>query len=206
VFGRQFVDDRQVDSLAPSGRIGFGFGVQGTLEINENAALFAGAGVNFIGLNDFRDLDYSQDVVSPVLRNQSLSLSYFNIPFGFQMTSFDLGNGFYLKALAGLELDILAGARLNGAGSKVRVNSHIQPLNLGAFGRLGGEVDLFGAGYLDFGISYHHGFFNILKKNFEVQVDPDGPSGLLGASTVKPYELREVRLSYVAVDIGFIFK
>jgi len=187
-FPTQFLDNEQVDSLDPSGRFNFDTGLNLTYGFSDNISFITGLLISFRGLNDFVTPDPDED---------ELRATYLVLPAGLQLTSYDLGGGWYLKGKLGVQGEVNIGARVGDT----RANDQLSTLAAGAFGGVGAEWDLFGAGYLDLGITYHHGFTNLLNTDYETDVTLAGQT-----QSVKPYTDRFLRLSYLTFDVGFIFK
>lgn len=192
VFGRQFIDDKKVDSMDVGSRLGFNGGFQAHYGFTDNFGVYSGVMISLRNLNDFIDPSLGPE-------GQQLNMTFVEIPAALQLTSFDLGGGWYLKGLFGATIDINTGATFKGEET-LRYGDRIQPLGASFLAGAGVEYDLFGAGYLDIGLSYHHGLFNVLKTGYQTSDDERvGPIS-------EPFADRELRLSFVALDIGFIFK
>jgi Outer membrane protein beta-barrel domain len=205
-FGRFFQDDRLTDSLNVSGKVGFNAHFKFHYGVTDNFGLITGFGISTRSFGDFHDPTKAWDAQSQTATNANLNLTYLEIPFGIQLTSYELGTGLFLYGNAGISIDILAASRFKTDAETVRYSEAIQPLNMSGIGRLGLQWDAFGTGYLDFALSYHHGLFNVLQKNYSASFDLDGAAGILEPTTVKPFEDSRLNTRYISLDIGFVFK
>jgi hypothetical protein len=177
---RQFVNDRSVDSLKAGARMGVIMGVIGNYGLTDNFGVFTGAQFNFSSIKPFKEDE------------GHLNMQYFQIPMGVQVASFDLGGGLYLKGQFGVTIDILTGAKEIKDDERKRVGSDLRPLNASLLAHLGVEYDLLGVGYLDLGLGYYHGLFEVYRNSYRRNVIQDSE-----VST---------RLSQIALHIGFVFR
>ncbi len=178
---REFVNDRSIDSLAPGASFGVRAGLQAHYGLTDNFGGYSGL---FYRLSPIE--------IGPGDEQQRVRLSYIELPIAAQFTSYDLGKSWYLKARAGISVDIRAGAILDEGESRLKVGDQFAPLDFSLLAYIGMEYDLLEAGYLDFGIGYHHGFVNVYKDDADIHGYGDNDV--------------ELRLSRLAFNVGFIFR
>jgi hypothetical protein len=201
-YGRQFFGDVRDAGQAVSSRLGVNGLLFGHYGFTDNFGVVTGLGLSHRALGSFVEWRDSQ-LTSLTTPPAKLGLTYLEVPLLLQLTSFDLGGGWYLKGQAGISLDILAGASYRGQQT-LKYISRIQPVGASAIGTFGAEWDLFGSGYLDLGLCYHHGLTNVLRQGYE-QAYINSTTGQTRANH-KPFDGRTLKLGVVGVYVGFIFK
>lgn len=201
-YGRQFFGDVRDETQAVSSRLGVNGLLFGHYGFTDNFGIVTGLGLSHRAVGNF--IEWNDTAITSLTTPAAkLGLTYIEVPLMIQLTSFDLGGGWYLKGQAGVSLDILAGASFKGAQT-LRYSERIQPIGASAIGTFGAEWDLFGSGYLDFGVCYHHGLTNVLRQGY----DTDYINTTTGAERrgFKPFNNRTLKLGVVGVYVGFIFK
>jgi hypothetical protein len=184
-LGRQFQDDQTVDSLKVGPQLGFRGGFMAHYGFTDNIGVYSGFFLDHVVFKPTQELN-----------DHTFRVTYLELPLAARLTSYDLGGGWYLKARAGMGFHLNVGATEKTSATTRRIQDQIRPLMVSALAGIGMEWDFYGGGYLDFGLSYHHGLTNILNQDFKRE------------SGGKPYENpdRTLLLHMPAFYVGFIFK
>lgn len=183
------VENREIDSKGL--RAGFSFGalVDFTIAKTENYAFSTGVMMN---MADGGSMEYMTVVpergeigtLEPAMRDVSLNLQYLQVPLTLKLKTNEIGYMSYFGQL-GLQGGIKFSARENGEYEYIRdpnsrvvierenVNDETQLFNAGMLVGLGTEYNITGSTYLVFGLSYYHGFTNVLN-NSVLLLDQDG--------------------------------
>lgn len=183
------VENREIDSKGL--RAGFSFGalVDFTIAKNANYAFSTGLMMNMADGGNLNNLTVVPERgvpggLEPAMRDVSLSLQYLQVPLTLKLKTNEIGYMSYYGQL-GLQGGIKIGARENGEYEYLRdpnsrvvierenVNDETQLFNAGMLVGIGTEYNISGSTYLVFGLSYYHGFTNVLS-NSVLLLDQDG--------------------------------
>lgn len=212
-------DNRELDSKGVRAGFAFGVLVDFTIAQSENYAFSTGLLMN---MQDGGKLNYanvqqrsSNSGFEQVDTRVNLNLQYVQVPLTLKLKTNQIGYMSYfgqLGILGGLKLS----ARENGEYQyesiptttvlieRENANDDTQLFNAGMLVGIGTEYNISGNTNLVFGLSYFHGFTNVLRRNVvqtndkgEVLFDQDGQP-LLGSK-------RRAVLRNISLNIGVIF-
>lgn len=183
------VENQEIDSKGL--RAGFSFGalIDFTIAKTENYAFSTGIMMNMADGGNLQNLTVVPERgepggLEPAMRDVSLSLQYLQVPLTLKLKTNEIGYMSYYGQL-GLQGGIKFGARENGEYEYLRdpnsrvvierenVNDETQLFNAGMLVGIGTEYNISGSTYLVFGLSYYHGFTNVLS-NSVLLLDQDG--------------------------------
>lgn len=211
-----------VDAKAGSPKIKFGYGVMAELGFGDNYALVIGLEHRLTGASiEFNDYPhyFTEEADTFSLKERNYKLDHVNIPLTLKLMTNQIGYFTYFGKF-GVDVSVLARARADDKGylgndidntvesNDRNIYSEVSMFEIGLNVGAGAEWNFSGSTSLLFGVSYHHGFIDILRDSDKDGVRTDQELGRWSDAPInsitRPLE-QKANPQYVTLDVGVLF-